>query len=63
MSARVDRGDQHDGAEVVDDGERHDENLQRHGTRVAEQREDPERESDVGGHRECRSPPGSACRH
>ena len=45
------KGDDQDGADVVCDGERGEENLERSGHTIAEQGEHSERKSDVGHHR------------
>ena len=53
----VERGDHDDGADVVDDGQAEQEDLELGRDAAAEQREDTEREGDVGRHRDA--PPGS----
>ena len=54
--AGVEDGDHEDAADVVDDGEGQQEDLQRRRDPRAEEGDDAEREGDVGGHRDA--PPG-----
>ena len=56
---RVEERDDDDGAEVVDDREREEEDAQRSRNALAEQREDADREGDVGRHRNA--PARSRC--
>ena len=53
MPVAVERGDDDDGADVVDDGQAEEEHLQLGRHPGAEQREDAEGEGDVGGHRDA----------
>ena len=54
----IEHGDDQHRAEIVDDGERRQEHLQRHRHARAEQRQDAEREGDVGGGRDGPAPQG-----
>ena len=49
----VEDGDDDDGADVVDHGDRQQEHLERHRDTAAEQREHPKGKGDVGGHRDA----------
>lgn len=49
----IESGDDDDAADVVGDGERGEENLQRHGHALPQEGEDAEREGDVRGHGDC----------
>ena len=55
-AAGVEDGDQDDGADVIDDGQGEQEQLESLGDALAEEREHADGERDVGGDRD--SPPG-----
>jgi len=48
--AGIEHGDHDDRAQVIDDGQGHQEQFQRHRHALAEQRQDAQCEGDIGGH-------------